>query len=755
MAVFQITAAASSGTGFSAALELDVDVMEKEFASYKESSVGSNLSASNISIKSGNATTVRGSQLDANDVQIDSQALNILASQDVNTSSDSSEHKNINVSIGIGSAGATSGSVSADSSQSNNKNVVHTNAGINSGNITINTQGKTTVAGANIQASDALNLQTGSLDVSSVQDSDTSRSTSQGISVSSGGSGSVNGAVSRSSNKETVLTSITGGEVNIGVDGATTIKGATIAAVDAEGNDNGNLSLETDTLEVSSLNNTKDSKAMSASVSGGGTVSVDASADNSHSKTKTLATLGNGNVDVADKENSDIAMLNRDIADNEVDIYDIESHKGLKGSLDTRLLTESGRDQIAEDVMKSGMIANTIKLIATTDKIGVEDFFKETDKSNKTYEAVKEKVAKDPTLAAKLQDPNLSPQDKEAMMNAVTDAVMVKLGYKAYENKIVATDEKGRDGKDVKGFYSTETKAAYINDKNIDDTEGLITTAGHEATRAMDNQDGVDFNENREDRTTYAENFGSNLGDYTDMALNINGYDDGMADNNNHVGNRSEYVTNNNKEFKGLDKDKGDNSLKAVVTAGKIAYKVSKITGKVTKAKLKKILKDEGLDMLEDFQTLADGELDMADALAMVDLLVGTDLNSKKTKVVGKGADATQAAERKARREAQRQAGVPTSKGNIGKKRDEKIPAKPYKGNDPNSKDKNYKQEFYEDSNGNTAVVSKHPADKQHPSPHVHVATPKKVVNGQYGQKKNGSVEYKSESTTVNINGVN
>jgi len=45
------------------------------------------------------------------------------------------------------------------------------------------------------------------------------------------------------------------------------------------------------------------------------------------------------------------------------------------------------------------------------------------------------------------------------------------------------------------------------------------------------------------------------------MALNINGYDDGMADNNNHVGNRSEYVTNNNKEFKGLDKDKGDNSL--------------------------------------------------------------------------------------------------------------------------------------------------------------------------------------------------
>jgi len=53
MTVFQITTAAASGGtfGFNAALELDVDVLEKEFASYKETSVGSNLSASNISIR--------------------------------------------------------------------------------------------------------------------------------------------------------------------------------------------------------------------------------------------------------------------------------------------------------------------------------------------------------------------------------------------------------------------------------------------------------------------------------------------------------------------------------------------------------------------------------------------------------------------------------------------------------------------------------------------------------------------------------
>jgi len=383
----------------------------------------------------------------------------------------------------------------------------------------------------------------------------------------------VNGAVSRSSNKETVLTSITGGEVNIGVDGATTIKGATIAAVDAEGNDNGNLSLETDTLEVSSLNNTKDSKAMSASVSGGGTVSVDASADNSHSKTKTLATLGNGNVDIADKENSDIAMLNRDIADNEVDIYDIESHKGLKGSLDTRLLTESGRNKIAEDVMKSGMIVDTVRQIVTDDTVGITEFFNETDKQNKTYEAVKAEIAKNPSLAKALQNPDLTAQEKEGMLNGVTDAVMVSLGYETHDNKIIAKEDDARAG-----FISTENGNAYINDgatyvdpatgetvQYMDSTGKLVMVAGHEASHAIDAQGSETYAEGT--RENYATNFGENLTDFTDMALGVNGYDGGTATTNSHTGNRSEYVSKNNEEYDKLDKTKGDDFIPIVIAA--------------------------------------------------------------------------------------------------------------------------------------------------------------------------------------------
>ncbi|MDQ7011819.1 MAG: hemagglutinin repeat-containing protein, partial [Mariprofundaceae bacterium] len=86
-------AAASSGTyGFSASLELDLDALAKKFDAYKEQSVGSNIHARNINIAAGSTATVRGSNLNAaNTIDIAARDTNILASQDVNTSSNSSD----------------------------------------------------------------------------------------------------------------------------------------------------------------------------------------------------------------------------------------------------------------------------------------------------------------------------------------------------------------------------------------------------------------------------------------------------------------------------------------------------------------------------------------------------------------------------------------------------------------------------------------------------------------------------------------
>jgi hypothetical protein len=88
----------------------------------------------------------------------------------------------------------------------------------------------------------------------------------------------------------------------------------------------------------------------------------------------------------------------------------------------------------------------------------------------------------------------------------------------------------------------------------------------------MDEQDGVYYSES--DKEAYANNFGSNLSSYTDMALDINNYDsdhgytvaNGFSSsitdrNNNHVGNDSEHVLANNTIYDGLDKSEGDFQL--------------------------------------------------------------------------------------------------------------------------------------------------------------------------------------------------
>ncbi|HEY9203757.1 MAG TPA: hemagglutinin repeat-containing protein, partial [Sulfurimonas sp.] len=562
-------AASSSATlGFNAGLELDIDAIEKQLQEYKEQSIASNISADNINLNAGSKATIQGSNLAANnEININAKDTDILASKDISNTQTGSSHKNI--TIGYEVYGGLSTSTSADTAQSTASTVTHNNSVLQANDININTTDDTTIKGANIYAQDELSINTGNLEVSSVQNRTTSNANSKSVNLSTSGftPTGIGGSVSKSSSafKETLLTTVTGGRVDINTAENTTLKGATIAGVDEDGNDNGQLKLTTNTLNVSSLNNTSNSKSLSMGASIGGSYaennlenfSMDFSKDSTNSKTKTLATIGSGDVQVTDKENSDTAMLNRDITDNEVDIYDISSHKGLHLELDMRLLSEDGRNEIAEDILKSGMIVNTISLIASSQKVGITDFFSETEKSYKTYEAVKEKVATSPELAEALNNPDLTPAQKEQMLSDVTDTVMVKLGYTTYDNKIISTDVAGKNNEQVKGYYSEVTKDAYINDKYNDSTKELISTAGHEATHAMDLYD------NAKSEETYSNVYGDNLALYTDFVLSITGQGS-LADTNYHNDGRItstpsvfNTIDRNNAEFNGLDKEVG------------------------------------------------------------------------------------------------------------------------------------------------------------------------------------------------------
>jgi hypothetical protein len=77
-----------------------------------------------------------------------------------------------------------------------------------------------------------------------------------------------------------------------------------------------------------------------------------------------------------------------------------------------------------------------------------------------------------------------------------------------------------------------------------------------------------------------------------------------------------------------------NNSLKLIVTAAKIGRKLGKIKGKLTSTKVKKVLKEEGLDIVGDLYTFIDPEAGIADmAWAAADLTLGTNFNRRGTQL--------------------------------------------------------------------------------------------------------------------------
>ncbi|WP_373814263.1 DUF637 domain-containing protein, partial [Neisseria dentiae] len=73
-----------------------------------------------------------------------------------------------------------------------------------------------------------------------------------------------------------------------------------------------------------------------------------------------------------------------------------------------------------------------------------------------------------------------------------------------------------------------------------------------------------------------------------------------------------------------------NNAVKAVVTAAKVVYKVAKKgfkNGKISVKDLKQTLKDEGYSLADNLITLSDETLDWNDAKAVIDIVVGTELN--------------------------------------------------------------------------------------------------------------------------------
>jgi len=285
---------------------------------------------------------------------------------------------------------------------------------------------------------------------------------------------------------------------------------------------------------------------------------------NFENSSKTLATLGQGNINIKDIENSsELTRLNTNTLNINKDLYSSFTGTKVDATLDTRLLTESGRKQIKDDLYTASAITNAIEQIASNDKVNITDFFDETKKNVDVYNAMKTKIANDKTLSKYLQDPNLNPEDKQNMLQKVALSVMQELKYIPNDIKLMSTEETGRNDLPVMGYYDPDTQISLINDINNNSTKDLLVSLGHEITHDMDKQDNK-FISNDTDQNTYATNFGNNLAFYTDKALYIvddkslastNSHNQGKVTEYSSVFNTDYILKENNQLFTKMDKD--------------------------------------------------------------------------------------------------------------------------------------------------------------------------------------------------------
>ncbi|WP_149708398.1 hemagglutinin repeat-containing protein [Campylobacter concisus] len=623
-------AAASSGTyGFSVGVRADLATTKQESSLKQTSSNKSSLNAKHININSAKDISIAGSDLASKeDTSLNSNNLNINSSED--SLKYKSNTKSLTTGFGFTFYGANSSSLElgANSLKQSEQSLTNNNSHLYSAkDMNINTANDATIKGANLRADERLNLKVGNnLSLESTRDIKDASSKSRGINLSVSYSGatnaknfasgdrslsSVGASISKSNSntkiKQTNLSSITANELNVEVAKNTHLKGSLLAAGEYDKDntfiDNHNLNLKTNTLSYENLSNTSYNKGSSLSIganyqvgkkddskasqsdqgksgssySGLKSINYSNQRNLSYTLSKNMATLGSGNIEIADKENSDdLTRLNRDTTKLTKDLVNTSISSNVDGSMDLRVLTKSGQKDIAKEIVDTSTIIDAIKQISTTDRANIFSFFKEVSKQYKVLNGVREEVANSPELQAFLSSSATTEAQRKEAMTLITLAVMKNLGYLPNDIKSIYTDERGYNGEKIQGYTSLQTGASYINFKNITNMKDLVKTITHENQRSMDIQDHRDINKNRDDDTKYASNFSDFATRYFSHALWLN--DKGFSKTPLTTAVTSSMI-NNNREFAKLDKNLGANRMltnNEYDLAMELAYRYSK-----------------------------------------------------------------------------------------------------------------------------------------------------------------------------------
>lgn len=386
-------AIASAGTGFYADLQVDTSG-ETTSKSSTTTSVRSSYITSNgghIVINTNKDIDIEGSDLQAAGqlLLLAKEDIHISAAKESTTTSEETASTNSSINMGLygKTSSGTSVSASSNESKSESEAVNHRLSSLMAGGgVMIESGADTDMIGAYVDG-DTLDIDVGGdLTVTSVQNTYTSTSTSSGSSISLSGVDVPPSSVGANGSEETSdrawvderTTLIGRDSVNINVADETNLTAASIAQVGYDGVEGDNLSLTTGSLTVNNLEDRDINESSNAGLTLGGSSTTIQVGNEGRIETQTgYSVIGQGDITLTKADGIE-GEVKRSIGD-ETKLTANRNTGGLNldVTVDHNLVTEKGREEIAVNLIETGMHASDIAVVGLNylgdDEMGFKD----------------------------------------------------------------------------------------------------------------------------------------------------------------------------------------------------------------------------------------------------------------------------------------------------------------------------------------------------------------------------------------------
>jgi len=205
-----------------------------------------------------------------------------------------------------------------------------------------------------------------------------------------------------------------------------------------------------------------------------------------------------------------ITLLNRDINNTEIDIYDVQSSQNLQGTVDMRVFTEDGRNSIAEDVERAGRLGQAIGDVISKDSFELQDTLVHIDETQKDLDVQKAfALANDGKGIEALQGEDSSIVEKQGAIATYAQIYADVYGINIEQASIIAVQEI-IGGTTYTTADRTNSNIA-INDNAQNNATDYAATLGHEITHARIRQGTTRDRES----TLLNEEYANNMGAYS------------------------------------------------------------------------------------------------------------------------------------------------------------------------------------------------------------------------------------------------